>query len=155
MEGKNANDTAISKNLLKLNSLSDIRWHVMTRLQELRMMAVNWHNVSSPCIKLKIHLSMNTSKSAIDSWLFSSVSVKVWNTKRFQCVTMCHSNCVICHSPSDLLSSSTCLLACTATAVKMYRLSVHQLFLGTDAHCAMHTVLEYYSQLWQAVVFPL
>ena len=116
MEGKNANGTAISKNLLKLKSLSDIRWHVMTRLQELQMMAVNWHSVSSPCIKLKMYLSMNTNKSAIDSWLFNSVSIKVWNTKRFQCVTMCHSNCVICHSPSDLLPSPTFLLADTANS---------------------------------------
>ena len=79
------------------------------------MMIVNWYgSPSSPCIKLKMHLSINTSKSAIDSWLFSSVSIKVWNTKPFQCVTMCHCNCVMCHSPLDLLSSPTCLLVNTA-----------------------------------------
>ena len=32
MEGKNANGTAISKNLLKLKGLPDIRWRIMTRL---------------------------------------------------------------------------------------------------------------------------
>ena len=130
MEGKNANGTAISKTLLKFKGLSDIRWHFMIRLQELQLVIVNWNGVSNPCIKLKMHLSMNTSNSAIDSWLLSSVSIIVWNTKRFQCVTMCHSNCVICHSPIDLLSSPTCLLENTTDSCKNVQVVCTPALLG-------------------------
>ena len=70
------------------------------------------------------------------------------------------SQCVTATVSYVTVPQTYCLaqLACwliQQTAVKMYRLSVHQLSLGTDAHCAMHTVLEHNSQLWHAVVFPL
>ena len=73
---------------------------------------------------------------------------------------MCHNvSQQLCHMSQSLRPSVyVAQLACwqiQQIAVKMYRLSVHQLSLGTDAHCAMHSVLAYYSQLWQAVVFPL